>query len=88
MVIVGAASRRFLPGTGVQSMGREAARRRSYGDVNGYLSGDSRSKKMIWRDRAELYYKKGLNDPDYCVLKFTAQDGRYYHNFKSEDFEV
>ena len=49
---------------------------------------DSRSKKMIWRVGDELYYKKGVTDSDYCVLKFTAQDGRFYHNFKSEDFEV
>ena len=49
---------------------------------------DSRSKKMIWRDGDELYYKKGVTDPDYCVLKFTAQDGRYYSSFKSEDFEI
>ena len=26
--------------------------------------------------------------PDYCVLKFKAQSGRYYANFKSKDFEV
>jgi general stress protein 26 len=49
---------------------------------------DSRSKKMIWQDGDELYYKKGVTDPDYCVLKFTAQNGRFYSNFKSEDFEV
>jgi general stress protein 26 len=49
---------------------------------------DSRSRKMIWRDGDEVYYREGVTDPDYCVLKFTAQDGRYYHNFKSEDFEA
>jgi general stress protein 26 len=49
---------------------------------------DSKSKKMIWRDGDELYYKGGVTDPDYCVLRFTAANGRYYHNFKSEDFEV
>jgi general stress protein 26 len=49
---------------------------------------DSKSKKMIWQDGDELYYKEGVNDPDYCVLRFTAENGRYYHNFKSEDFEV
>ncbi len=32
--------------------------------------------------------KKGVTDPDYCVLKFTAIKGRYYSNFKSEDFEI
>jgi general stress protein 26 len=49
---------------------------------------DSQSKEMIWRDGDEMYYSKGVTDPDYCVLKFTAQSGRYYSNFKSENFEV
>lgn len=49
---------------------------------------DKKSKEMIWRDGDEMYYPKGVTDPDYCVLKFTAQNGRYYSNFKSEDFEV
>jgi general stress protein 26 len=49
---------------------------------------DNKSKKMIWKDGDEMYYPKGVTDPDYCVLKFTAQNGRYYSNFKSENFEV
>ncbi|MFZ1037193.1 MAG: pyridoxamine 5'-phosphate oxidase family protein [Smithella sp.] len=49
---------------------------------------DSASKKMIWKDGDEMYYPKGVTDPDYCVLKFIAQNGRYYSNFKSENFEV
>lgn len=49
---------------------------------------DSKSKKMIWKDGDEMYYPKGVTDPDYCVLKFTAQNGRYYSNFKSENFEI
>ena len=49
---------------------------------------DSKSKKMIWRDGDEMYYPQGVSDPDYCVLKFTAQNGRFYSKFKSEDFEV
>jgi len=49
---------------------------------------ESASKKMIWKDGDEMYYPKGVTDPDYCVLKFTAQNGRYYSNFKSENFEV
>ena len=35
-----------------------------------------------------MYYKIGVIGPDYCVLKFTAVRGRYYSNFKSEDFEI
>ena len=49
---------------------------------------DNKSKEMIWRDGDEMYYPKGVTDPDYCVLKFTAKNGRYYSNFKSEDFEI
>jgi general stress protein 26 len=49
---------------------------------------DSESKKMIWRDGDEMYYSKGVTDPDYCVLKFTAKEGRYYSKFKSITFEV
>jgi general stress protein 26 len=49
---------------------------------------DAETKEMIWRDGDEMYYPKGVTDPDYCVLKFTSQTGRYYANFSSEDFTV
>ena len=49
---------------------------------------DAASKEMIWQRGDTMYYKQGVTDPDYCVLKFTAQKGRYYHAFKSENFEV
>ncbi len=49
---------------------------------------DKKSKEMIWKDGDEMYYLKGVTDPDYCVLKFTAQNGRYYSDFKSENFEI
>ncbi|MCL2678288.1 MAG: pyridoxamine 5'-phosphate oxidase family protein [Clostridiales bacterium] len=49
---------------------------------------DAAVKEEIWQPGDEMYYPKGVADPDYCVLKFTAQNGRYYANFKSEDFLV
>lgn len=49
---------------------------------------DSKSKEEIWREGDEIYYPLGVTDSDYCVLKFTAQSGRYYINFRSEDFLV
>lgn len=49
---------------------------------------DGVSKEMIWREGDEMYYPKVVTDPDYCVLRFTAKNGRYYSNFKSENFEV
>ena len=49
---------------------------------------DAVSKKLIWQEGDTMYYAKGVTDPDYCVLRFTAKSGRYYTNFSSEDFEV
>lgn len=46
------------------------------------------AKERIWRDGDTQYYHEGVTDPDYCVLKFTAAKGRYYSNFKSEDFYI
>jgi general stress protein 26 len=49
---------------------------------------DSQSKETIWRDGDEMYYPEGVTDPDYCVLRFTAQNGRFYSNFSSENFDI
>ena len=49
---------------------------------------DADSKELIWQEGDEMYYSQGVTDPDYCVLKFTAVKGRYYSNFKSEDFKI
>lgn len=49
---------------------------------------DPEVKERLWQEGDTLFYKEGVTDPDYCVLKFTAEKGRYYSNMKSEDFEV
>ncbi len=49
---------------------------------------DLESKERLWRRGDTMYYSRGVTDPDYCVLKFTAERGRYYRNFKSEDFSI
>ncbi len=49
---------------------------------------DSESKESIWQEGDTMYYPKGVTDPDYCVLKFTALSGRYYSNFHSENFNI
>lgn len=38
----------------------------------------SEAKERIWQEGDEMYYKEGVTDPDYCVIKFTAIKGRYY----------
>ena len=49
---------------------------------------DQQTKDMIWRKGDTMFYKQGVTDPDYCVLKFTAQSGRYYCDLKTESFEL
>ena len=49
---------------------------------------DNKTKEMIWREGDEMYYSEGVMDPDYCVLKFTAQNGRQYSNFHSVNFVI
>lgn len=49
---------------------------------------DPESKERIWREGDTMYYPGGVTDPDYCVLRFTAADGRFYSNFHSEDFSI
>jgi general stress protein 26 len=49
---------------------------------------DQPTKDRIWRDGDTVYYSLGVTDPDYCVLKFTAENGRMYENFKSYDFKI
>ena len=45
-------------------------------------------KEMIWKNGDELYYPKGSNDPDYCVLKFVGKKIRTYHSFQKEEIKI
>ena len=47
---------------------------------------DADIKKALWHEKDIMYYSKGVTDPDYCVLKFTAEKGRYYCALKSKSF--
>ena len=49
---------------------------------------DDKTKKSIWRRGDTMFYKKGVTDPDYCVLKFTAESGRFYEDLVTENFEI
>ncbi len=49
---------------------------------------DQETKDMIWRKGDTVFYKQGVTDPDYCVLKFTAESGRHYRDLKTESFTV
>lgn len=49
---------------------------------------DQKSKDMIWEKGDSVFYNKGVTDPDYCVLRFTAENGRYYRDLKTKDFNI
>lgn len=49
---------------------------------------DQETKNMVWKKGDTMFYKKGVTDPDYCVLKFTATNGRYYCDLKTESFDI
>ena len=49
---------------------------------------DQETKDMIWQKGDTVFYRKGVTDPDYCVLKFTAETGRHYRDLKTEDFSI
>ena len=49
---------------------------------------DDDIKQEIWRTGDTMFYKQGVTDADYCVLKFTAVKGRYYCDFKTESFNI
>ena len=49
---------------------------------------DQDTKSMLWKKFDKMFYKQGVTDPDYCVLKFTATSGRYYQDLRTESFEI
>ena len=49
---------------------------------------DHDTKVFLWREGFEMYYPKGVDDEDYCVLKFTADTVNYYHDLSNTTFSV
>jgi len=49
---------------------------------------DKEIKAQIWKDSFSMYYQGGVDGGDFIILRFTAESGRYYTNFHSEDFDI
>ena len=49
---------------------------------------DRVSRERLWSDGCERYYPKGIDDPDYTVLRFTAEWGKYYESLTKTRFEL
>ena len=48
---------------------------------------DSATKEEIWRPGDKMFYRGGVTDPDYCVLKFCCHSADYYCDLKTEHIE-
>ena len=49
---------------------------------------DPESKKRLWQDTDIRYYPEGVGDPDYTVMRFTAEWGNYYHKLTNITFKI
>lgn len=45
---------------------------------------DQATKARFWKPFFNRFYKKGVTDPDYCVLKFTGLQAEWFSNFRTE----
>jgi general stress protein 26 len=43
---------------------------------------DNETKADFWKPGDEMYYPLGPTDPDYCILRFTAEEGNYWGQAK------
>ena len=39
---------------------------------------DEAYRRLLWNEGDEKYYPLGVDDPDYCVIEFTAERADYY----------
>ncbi len=48
--------------------------------LTGYIQvcTDNETKQAFWKQGDEQYYSLGPTDPDYCILRFTAEEGNYW----------
>jgi len=49
---------------------------------------DDETKQAFWKKGDEQYYPLGPTDPDYCILRFMADRGNYYHGLQKYLFSV
>ncbi len=48
---------------------------------------DMNIKRQFWLDRSIRYYPKGLEDPDYTILRFKPEDARFYYKLNQVEFK-
>ncbi|MCL1911110.1 MAG: pyridoxamine 5'-phosphate oxidase family protein [Leptospirales bacterium] len=58
--------------------------------LKGYMKilNDKKTKNELWKDEYAQYYTGGKDGGDFIIMQFTAETGRYYSNYNSEDFII
>lgn len=49
---------------------------------------DQKLKRTIWLDWWTRYYLKGVDDPDYTLLRLQPKQARYYYKLNQVNFEI
>jgi general stress protein 26 len=49
---------------------------------------DMGTKKALWQPSWTRYYPQGVADPDFTVLRFEQESGRYYHGLRVAEIEA
>ncbi len=49
---------------------------------------DQDTKDRFWLPFYKRFYKKGVADPEYCILKFTCEEAQWFSNFKVETVKM
>lgn len=56
------------------------------GDVE--IREDMEIKRLFWLDRSIRYYPKGVEDPDYTILRFKPRNAIFYYKLQQSKFEL
>lgn len=49
---------------------------------------DQKTKDSFWMPFYTRFYKKGVTDPEYCILKFTCCEAQWFSNFKVKTIKM
>lgn len=49
---------------------------------------DMAIKREFWLDRSKRYYPKGLEDPDYTILRFKPKSARFFYKLQQVQFDL
>lgn len=49
---------------------------------------DQDTKNRFWMPFYKRFYKQGVTDPEYCILKFSCQEAQWFSNFKTETIKM